>query len=158
MILQKGSIAFDGVDGRFEFVGYVGDKVGLQRLRGAKLLDHQVEAGINVVDLLQAAAALGCDLEVAVGHLLHGLAQLGDGINEGAGDELGDGAAHHHAEQNGPYEDGDADRNAQPAPQKPACQLRQQYHHHEFRHADQEEFHPQRDPWGKLLFHSFTTL
>ena len=158
MILQERGVPLNGVDGRLEFVGHAGNEICLQCLGVSQLLDHPIEAFINIPYFLQLAVALHGHMKISARYLLHGLSQAGDRVDEGMGNIVGDSAAHHNAEQYRPDEDGNVHGNAQPALQEPASQFGQQHHGDKFCHADQKKFDPQRYLGRDLFFHSFTTL
>ena len=80
--LQQGGIALDGIDRRLELVGHIGHKIRLQDLCGAKLVCHQVKAGVDLHYFLGAGVFLQPDRIIPFRHLIHCATELFDGIKE----------------------------------------------------------------------------
>lgn len=75
-ILKQGSVALDGVYRRLELVGHIAYKIGLERFSVAELLDHGVEAAVNLAHVAYLARAVEAHGEVPARDLAHRVAEL----------------------------------------------------------------------------------
>ena len=127
--LQQHGVALDGVDGGLEFVGDVGDEVGLQYLRLFQLRDHHVEILIDLPDGGAAAGALQAHLEIAASHPVDGAAERAHGAKDALVQKQGDdprhGAAGHQHPDGIGHGHGDAEEQVQNQNQPHAQQDRQ---------------------------------
>ena len=164
--LQQGRIPLDGVDWGLELMGHVGHKIRLQNLRGGQLMDHQIEAGIDLFDLLGAAFCLQPDGEVPVCHRFHGGAQLFDGAEKPPGQK----ACHKNAHQYADCHQVDQQQHLRIKVDKPFQQQRQsksdENAEHQFHRHHQRQPHPKTQLVLLVAdgfecfsgFHSLTTL
>ena len=71
LLLQEGGVALYGIYRRFKLMRDVGDEIGLHDFGRAEFLRHDVEVGVQVLHLADAACRVHALREVPFGDLLH---------------------------------------------------------------------------------------